>query len=286
MNIERETDVIQPQPSECKTGSYFRAMEFLRKAIEENAHLKQPRGISEQTWIRQRNLIGLYWGTSTTEKTLGGLYHISESRVTQIVKKGLLHLWRNCSEETQKQFPQAEIKAFRKPHGIPLAITRRVEAGTTDEELIGEFGAGNIPLIREVLNKLGVNIPLISESRRRRQELKDTLRSWWVLQTRADLKMETRPKIEKICGSKDTVMPNTTQLQNGERYRPIGHFLDKLNIDRRHQRGYRELILGLVVKKPESCPVPIFKYRDGFYYPVALEPKLKNFLRTQLEATS
>lgn len=375
MGVERETAVIQLQPSENKTSSYWRAMEFFRKSIEEKAHLKQPGGISEQTWIRERNLVGAYWGTPKPLKAVAEVYHMGESRVTQIVRKGMLHLWSNCSEETQKQFPEKEIKAFRKPHGMPLVITRRVEAGVTYEKLVGEFGARSVPRIRKILDDIGVNAPLDGDSKSRmsKQELKDRLekekddlkiqeilnqlnprfarrylrgivmplgymlselagthtrqlssiayklralgipvgtfeeqvssgkqktrryhfvrvkdrsRIWWVLQARGNLRMELAgPKIKAICGPQDTIIPNATQLQNRERYRRIGHFLDKLGINRRDQRGFRKLILSIEGKSSERCPVPIFTYGDSLYYPVAREKELKDFLRTQLGTT-
>jgi len=373
MSIERVTAPIQPNPSECKSSSYFRAMEFLRTAIREEAHLKQPEGASGETWIKERNLVGVDWGTPKTHRTIGEIYHLSESRVTQIVKRGMLHLWGNCSEETQKQFPEEEIKAFKKPRGTALAITRRVESGVTNRRLVKEFGEKNIRAIRKILGDVGVNLPLNKrgESRVKRQELKDRLeneeddqkvqailnqlhptfarrhlrgivmplgdmlfelagthtkqlssiadklralgipvgtvceqvstdkqktrtyhlvrvkeqnRIWWLLQSRESLKTELTRLIKKICGPQNAAIPNTTQLQNGERYRPIGYFLNKLKIDRTHQKRFRELILATVSKEQERCPISIFQYGNSFYYPVAQESELRSFLITQVEA--
>lgn len=102
---------------------FERTIAFLKTAIAEDAHLRKPKRITEESWVRTRNIIGVYFGSPITEERLGKGYgylfpkhgleegenDITRESIRQLVKRGICYLWQNCSKETQASFPLTEI---------------------------------------------------------------------------------------------------------------------------------------------------------------------------------
>src|SRR3989344_1456411 len=107
---------------------FERTIAFLKTAIAEGAHLKKPRRIYEENWVRARNIIGSYFGSSILGPKLAKSYSVSKERVSQIIERGIGYLWENCSTATQMLFPFKEI-ALAKPW------PQRLEAREQSSEL-------------------------------------------------------------------------------------------------------------------------------------------------------
>lgn len=160
---------------------------FLKEAILEGAHLKTPPGLSEDQWIRQRNIGGAYHGSpSATLKDVGERYGITEERVRQISYAFLTNLWNNVSKEKKDRHPLNELRTARKTRsqrsreiysarhgGISLRIKEELEKGITDINTIN-INTG-IPIViilrsRYTLKRWGIDLP------RKRHLYEETLR--------------------------------------------------------------------------------------------------------------
>lgn len=167
--------------SEQEIHEFAKTTQFIETAVGEGAHLQMPfyitrRGthvkISEEQWVRQKNIVGIYFGTPATLDEIGRQYGISSERVRQIVEKGIMYLWRNCSPETQTLFPLQDIVLHkRKPvtqrsrermsqarGGIPLLLRDQVKSGKSYGEIRKSgLSIEQIASARRVLQKWGIN---------------------------------------------------------------------------------------------------------------------------------
>lgn len=102
---------------EQEVQGFAKTLAFLRAAIAEGAHLKIPfwiRGkftgqISEDAWVRQKNIVGVYFGSPAALEDIGKMYRVTREMVRVIKDRGMRNIWRNCSSETQAIFPFQEL---------------------------------------------------------------------------------------------------------------------------------------------------------------------------------
>ena len=104
----------------------FQTLEFLETAIKEGAHLKLPEvkkgKISPEQWIRQRNILGIYFGSPAVLSDISRMYGFTnKERPNKLLKTGIKHLWQNCSKKTQREFPESGLGTgkprLKKKHG-------------------------------------------------------------------------------------------------------------------------------------------------------------------------
>jgi len=104
-----------------------KTLAFLKIAIAEGAHLnlRKPKKISEDNWVRMRNIISFYFGSSIKETELASKkrYKRTKERIRQIIKERISYLWKNCSTETQLLFPLDKI-ALVKPYSRTVETKR------------------------------------------------------------------------------------------------------------------------------------------------------------------
>ena len=168
--MEREPTFI---PKEDK---FQNTIAFLRNALAEEAHLKIPLfkrgGISEDQWVRQKNILGIYFGSPAVLEDIGRMYGVTRERTRQLRDKWMQNLWKNCSSETQALFPFEEL-ALDKPKnqksrervsetlgGISIFIRNQMALGKSVEQ-IREYGLSmrQITQSRYVLHQWGTEVP-------------------------------------------------------------------------------------------------------------------------------
>lgn len=127
-SMEKERVILKHDASNYETL----VVSFLRDAIQEEAHLIKPLYVSEDGWMRQRNVGGIYIGSPAIYEDLtkfAGLHSVPPKRrrvtteqkevttewVRQIVKNFLMNLRNNCSPEVQDRYSLNELLAARKP---------------------------------------------------------------------------------------------------------------------------------------------------------------------------
>ena len=95
MEKEQRIGAVQQE-----TKGFAKTQVFLRTALAEGAHLKIPfwiaRGgyigyISEEVWVRQKNIIGVYFGSPASLEDIGRIYGVTRERISQLIEKGMLH---------------------------------------------------------------------------------------------------------------------------------------------------------------------------------------------------
>lgn len=147
---------------------YARTGQFLQAALADKAHLKiptTPKGklIREDVWTRQKNVIGVYYGSQAVLKDVSkfvlglGDDHSGIERARQVKERGMLSLWNNSSDETKEKLPWGSF-----PLDKPLPVTLR----TRDSLKHGGLSAG-IAMLSEngVINYQKVKTAGFSSSR-------------------------------------------------------------------------------------------------------------------------
>ena len=105
--------------------------DFLKAALAGSNHQTQPQTKhSAKTWVRNRNIIGCYFGSPASKTELAERYQISRERIRQIIKKGVSCLWQNCSAQTQQLYPLVEIP-LNKPESQRSKEKRSLALGGT-----------------------------------------------------------------------------------------------------------------------------------------------------------
>lgn len=125
---------------------------FIKAAVAEGTHLRKPRYVTQDNWIRERNILGIYYASPTaTTKDLARIYGFTNrERPRQIIKDGLRHLYFNCSSETQQAFNLSQLysrkpltleqsmRKLRMKGGVTARIVSLASQGKTAEEIIME----------------------------------------------------------------------------------------------------------------------------------------------------
>lgn len=111
--MEREQAALVAS-QESRLYAHPKTQQFLLEAIAEGAHLKTPERSNDQAWARKLNVLRIYYGTSATQYQIGEMLGLpgkdKRQRVQQLLSKGILQLWNNCSGEVKARHPRAEIK--------------------------------------------------------------------------------------------------------------------------------------------------------------------------------
>lgn len=198
--MEKEVNIGKAEelPTKSREDKFKNTIAFLKAAIDEGVHWNVPqyrdnrnKWISEDQWIRQRNISGIYFGSPATLENIGRMYGITKEMVRLIKKSGVYNLWKNCSLETQILFPLQEIalgkplsqkSKERKSHsrgGRSVLINRQLQAGKSIKEIQEENGLSsrNINASRLVLRKWGTEVPYINTPPSKNLELENKLRS-------------------------------------------------------------------------------------------------------------
>ena len=173
---------------------FEKTLKFLQRAIAEKAHLKKPPhgNISEDVWVRQKNIVGVYFGSPATGKEIGKIYGgVTRQAIKQSKDSGMRNLWKNCSSETQAEFPFQEL-ILGKPLSQRLRERMSLALGEKRIQLIGDLNAGkSIQQIKEQrvlstqqianyryrLKKRNIEVPYVITPHSKIQELENRLRN-------------------------------------------------------------------------------------------------------------
>lgn len=163
--------------------------DFLLSSIAEEAHLKTPQGIYEETWIRNRNILGTYFASRATLAEVGGIYGLTGERIRQIIEKGIEYLWNQSSKDTRVTFPLDNILKSKGPSifkslrqsetrgGSTLRIYQFVKGGRSIEEIINEIGVSknNLQASLRRMKGWGLDVPEVETSHSRLRSLAEKL---------------------------------------------------------------------------------------------------------------
>ncbi|OGD91141.1 hypothetical protein A2W45_03930 [Candidatus Curtissbacteria bacterium RIFCSPHIGHO2_12_41_11] len=81
-----------------------------------------------KNWARNFTIAGLYLKTDKILDEIGRSYHMTRENVRQIVKKVVIAIHTNSSQEMQERFSRESFN-YRKP--LSLAIRKRILKATT-----------------------------------------------------------------------------------------------------------------------------------------------------------
>lgn len=156
---------------ERKIYAHPKTHEFLKAAMADGAHQKNPPGVPEAAWVRQRNMVGSYYAFPATLEKLGDVHGgITRERVRNIIIQGVRHLWQNSSGKTRRRFPFSEIKIGKPPRPKPLSqyskdskviqAARLKGEGKGVEEIKAQLGlsASDLSHIRQTLAREGIEL--------------------------------------------------------------------------------------------------------------------------------
>lgn len=193
--MEREAkigiDNTQESTPKSKEDKFNNTIVFLRTAIAEGAHLKRPDKTPEEAWVRQKNIVGIYFGSPAALEDLGRMYGVTRERIRQLVKKSMEHLWLSCLPETQALFPFGELE-LRKPltqksreriseahGGKSVLINRELQAGKSIREIQKEKGISRqqIKGSRHVLREWSTAVPFFRTPHSQNLELEKNLKN-------------------------------------------------------------------------------------------------------------
>lgn len=176
---------------------------FLRLALLEEAQIKASSSTKLSAWTRQRNMVGIYYGTDLTYQELADKMGLTRQNWQQLVATGVKNLWDNCTPALQEAFP-IEILDLRKPLALKARqrnSARRNPKDANIRKLIGEdkpipvikeelgLSGGDIVRARIRLRDLGMEVPYVNRVAENTHLLND-------LQTEQDFE-----KLKELLGS-------------------------------------------------------------------------------------
>lgn len=139
---------------------------FLRIALSEGAHLKPPPGISEEKFVRRRNIVGSYHGTQATLAEIGEIYGLTGEWVRQLDQEGLFYLWQNCSPQTQELFPFSEISRG-KPRSQKTRERSSLAFGGASLQVAATLKDGKKRSFQQLSQETGISPRRLTNLRRR-----------------------------------------------------------------------------------------------------------------------
>lgn len=89
--------------------AHERKLSFLKEAIAEEAYLRVPLYLTEERWVKWRNITGIYEGSNITFDSLGEMYGLTGQFIKQIRDRCLERLYENCSLSIRKKYTLKEI---------------------------------------------------------------------------------------------------------------------------------------------------------------------------------
>lgn len=133
--MEREARIgivnVQESIPKPKEDKFKNTLAFLKAAIAEGAHLKKPDQTPEDAWVRQKNIIGTYFGSPATLEEIGRIYRGTRTMVKDTEKRGMRNLWGNCSSETQELFPFQQLALIKPRSQKSRERTSRSKGGVS-----------------------------------------------------------------------------------------------------------------------------------------------------------
>jgi len=119
---------------------------FLIEAIGSGAHKILPPRKSAQSFVRDLNVVGIYFGTNLRLEEIGSLLGLkgkNKRALPQlIVKRTLKRLWQNCSLEVQQIYPFEDLKV-RKPADKRSRNRRSSSRNGRREQVLDLIAAGS-----------------------------------------------------------------------------------------------------------------------------------------------
>lgn len=185
----KEQDVAIDQSMETSSEPYPYAdkntFEFLQAVVRDGTQNTIPMYVSEEGWIRNKNITGIYFSCNITQGELADMYGLTRQRIYQIISKTLLHFWENSIGSDQMQFPidslSTENPAIKhRINGISRADQIRLESlissGVDDEEVANKFGV-SLDCVRQTMRRMGKREQITSnvEANKRTLERLETL---------------------------------------------------------------------------------------------------------------
>jgi len=185
---------------EQQAKGFAKTQAFLREALAEGAHLKIPFWIrhdgytghvSEKQWVRQKNIVGIYFGSPASREDIGRSYGVTRERISRVIKQGVLHLWQNSTPEIQATFPFEEL-ALNKPlsqrsrekaslagGGTSILLKEEIKTGRSVKQIQegGVLSGAQIFHSRRVLRTWGIEVPYTNTSKFQNIELEKRLRA-------------------------------------------------------------------------------------------------------------
>lgn len=145
-----------------KTYTFDQTIEFIEKALGEEAHFKKPHTTQEKNRKRDLDITLTYLlspGEETQEK-IGSIFGFdNRQRINQIVTKTVRQLWLNSSSVLQEEFPLHKL-ILRKPHAIKTketVISSQDRLAQKNKELVqGLQNAKTDEEKQELLNQINI----------------------------------------------------------------------------------------------------------------------------------
>src|SRR3989344_549320 len=79
---------------------------FVKKAMQEGVHLRKPiiHQLSEEGWIRGKNILGSYLLSGKNQEAIGKIYGIGRISTFSYLRNSIRYLWLSASPKLQEQF--------------------------------------------------------------------------------------------------------------------------------------------------------------------------------------
>lgn len=151
---------------------------FIKAAIADKAHLKKPGYISEEHWVRERNMLGIYYASPTaTMEDFARIYGFkNRERPSKIIEASLRHLYLNCPPETQQSFDLDQLYN-KKPLTLEQSLRRsRIKAGaisgiislvnqgkTATEIQQAGYTINDLTRVRRLVARWNIKVPYIEQ---------------------------------------------------------------------------------------------------------------------------
>lgn len=165
--------------------------QFLKAVLTEGVHLKTPDTLSAESWIRTRNILGVYLISTSSLAELGNIYGIGRERVRQVISSGLRYLWLNSPHSLQQRFPIGDL-SVRKPgtdwsrintflikRGLGTKIIEALERGENIEQIAASLQISdfNIYNYTNLLKELGIAKLPKTEAKEQNKNLSEQLQN-------------------------------------------------------------------------------------------------------------
>lgn len=257
----------ESEPKNPKATAFERTEQFLKAALKDQAYLKLPttardRRDRESAWIKQRNSIGVYFGSPANKYDVARFVLGVTTRESgrQVIEKGLKNLWTNCSPSIQAEYPWGSF-SLNKPMSLKSRIQHSLSRGGKSVKIAGFVAEGKS---HDQIREAGYSTAQISHSRK--------ILSTWGMEVPPNPKPPTLT--EQLSGPPPDFLPSCSTLSRGDLYK----LFEALKKDTGFTlRGRKRTDIESLLKE---CPVQIFRYRQRYFYPADQEEALKEYLKS------
>lgn len=184
MGTETNPRLVEAIGQKYPEGLVFtvpRMREFLKAAISEGAHLKTPSNTDEETWVRDRNIAGIFFLSGARKTDLAKIYGLNRERVRQIIFEVTGNLFGNSTPSTRSLFPFEQLPQGNKVKKLPGEYNLLIRGGVgnrliemleqekTPSEILSQAHDGYSHHLMErrllTLRDLGIDMPRIVNRR-------------------------------------------------------------------------------------------------------------------------